>query len=114
MSQGCADTNGGSCVDEPWPSSPKSSNRPPCEAFTTWESAQSKASDTLASKAARSICMASKAPALISASTARLLTRLQSTREQKSKKLRNKPPLWRASMIASMAPWPVPLMAPKP
>ena len=59
-------------------------------------SAQSKARPTLASSDARSGCSASKAPALISASTTRLLMRLRSTRAQKSNRLVNGAALRRA------------------
>ena len=57
---------------------------------------------TLAISAARLGSMASKAPALISASTTRLLTRPLSMRAQKSKKLLNGPLAVRSATMASM------------
>ena len=68
----------------------------------------------LATSAARLSCSESKAPALMSASTVRLFRRARSTRTQKSNRLLNGPPSWRARTMASMACCPVPLTAPKP
>ena len=107
---GSVGTSSGSLVDAAW-LSPKS-NRPPWSALAASVSAYSKASDTLASRAARLSAKVSKAPALIKASTTRLLTSLRSTRVQKSKKLLNGPLARRSATMASMAPCPVPLTAP--
>ena len=63
--------------------------------------------------AARFSPVESKAPHLMSDSTTRLLTRRRSTRSQKSKSPPKGPPA-RASMIASMAPVPTFLTAPRP
>ncbi|OQC03531.1 MAG: hypothetical protein BWX79_02620 [Alphaproteobacteria bacterium ADurb.Bin100] len=68
----------------------------------------------LATSAARLSCNESKAPALISASTVRLFSRVRSTRTQKSNRLLNAPPSSRAFTIASIACCPVPLTAPSP
>ena len=53
-------------------------------------------------------------PARISDSMVRRLICFLSTRLQKSNRLVNGPPSWRAATIASMAAWPVPLTAPRP
>ncbi|CFV95320.1 Uncharacterised protein [Bordetella pertussis] len=58
--------------------------------------------------------MVSNAPALIRASMVRRLTACLLTRRQKSNRLANGPPSWRARRISSTAPCPVPLTAPRP
>lgn len=53
-------------------------------------------------------------PALISASSARLLSLEESTRLQKSNRSRKSPPSLRASTMLSHTPWPTPFTAPSP
>ena len=114
MPQGITATKSGSWVLDPCESSPNMSNKPPWLALATVAAANSKALSMLTDKAARFMCKESKAPALMSASTVRLLMRLRSTRTAKSNKLLKGPPSLRAATIASIACWPVPLMAPNP
>ncbi|MNS88786.1 hypothetical protein D3C72_1227760 [compost metagenome] len=123
MPQGSTSASGGSCVLEPTASSPIMSNRPPWLALAWVVAANSKATSIDSSSARRLRLMLSKAPPLIRASTVRLLSLLRSTRRQKSNRLLNGPLVSprgpvptpsRAATMASMAAWPVPLMAPRP
>ena len=109
--QGVASTRSGSAVAEPCSQSPKMST---CEALAAVALANSKARSTEAISDARFCWIASNAPALMSASTVRLLMRWRSMRTQKSNRLVNGPPSSRALTIASTASWPVPLTAPSP
>ena len=109
--QGVASTISGSAVAEPCSLSPKMST---CAALASVALAKSKARSTEAMSDARFCWIESKAPALMSASTVRLLMRWRSTRTQKSKRLLNGPPSLRALTIASTASWPVPFTAPSP
>ncbi len=77
-----ASTSGGSWVLAACESD--MSNSPPWLALASVAAANSKARSTEASSEARLSCRLSKAPPLIRASTVRLLSRLRSTRTQKS------------------------------
>ena len=112
--QGVTATMSGSRVLEPSACESALSNKPPWWALACTLAAKSKARSMLATKLARFRSRSSNAPALIKASTLRLFTRVRSMRTQKSNKLVNSPPAWRAATMASMACWPVPRTAPKP
>jgi hypothetical protein len=56
----------------------------------------------------------SSAPQLIIASSVRRLSLAEPTRVQKSSRSLNGPPFSRSSTTASQAPWPTPLIAPRP
>ena len=92
---------------------PNMSTMPALRFLLIWSMAFSTSGNCSASEA-RLRPSASNAPALISASSARLLSLDESTRLQKSNRSRNSPPSRRASTMLSHTPWPTPFTAPRP